>query len=259
MAKVAVILSGCGVYDGSEIHEAVLTYLHLREKGANVIFAAPDIEQTHTIDHQTGQEDEEASRNVMREAARIARGNIHPLYDLHSSDIDAVIFPGGFGAAKNLSDYAFRDNTDDMAVQLYVEGLIQEMHAAKKPMGFWCITPVCLAAVALKGKGLKMTLGHDTTTSDIRDSIRNAEVQETNPIIHLRELSHTHVDAAPDEVVVDEENKVVTTPAYMTAVDIVQVNRGIEKAVDAVMKLVHDEVHVDEPGTVSEIPEDVAI
>lgn len=254
MARVAIVLSGCGFYDGSEINESVLTHLHLRKKGVEVVFVAPDIEQTHTIDHLTGQEDEEANRNVLRESARIARSEIKSLYEISAMDIDAVIFPGGFGAAKNLSDYAFRESMDDMACQLYVDSLVKDMHAAGKPQGFICVSPIAVAAIALRGKGLKLTLGKDTGTQGIRDMH-----SENTPYSKLRALGHMHIDTEADQIVVDDYNKVVSTPAYMTATDITQVDAGISKLVEAVLAMVQTEVHVDEAGTVANVPEDVAL
>lgn len=255
MARVAIILSGCGVFDGSEINESVLTHLHLRKKGVEVVFAAPDIQQTHTVDHLVAKEDEEEDRNVLRESARIARGQIKPLFELSHMDIDAVIFPGGFGAAKNLSDYAFREAVDDMQTQIYVTSLVQDMHAAGKPQGFLCITPISIAALALRGKGLKLTIGKDEGAGD---GIRDMSSQNT-PFLQLRELGHMHVNAESDEIVYDERNNVVSCPAYMTAKDITEIDRGVEKMVDQVLASIKTAVHVDEAGTVEELPADVAI
>ena len=103
--NILVILSGCGVYDGAEIHESVLTLLALARHGASVTIAAPNKDQMHVINHATGDVMSE-SRNVMVEAARIARGQITDLSEIQSGDYDAVFIPGGFGAAKNLCTFA---------------------------------------------------------------------------------------------------------------------------------------------------------
>lgn len=254
MVRVAVILSGCGFYDGSEINEAVLTHLHLRKKGVEVVFAAPDIEQTHTVNHLTGQPDEKEERHVLTEAARLARGKILSLYDLNVMDVDAVIFPGGFGAAKNLSDYAFRDNVDDMACQLYVDSLVKEMHAHGKPQGFICVTPMAIAALALKGKGLKLTMGREEEAEGIRDMS-----SKNTPFLQMRSLGHMHVNTEANDIVIDERNKVVSTAAYMSTEDIAQVDEGISKLVDAVLAMVAAHPTVSPDGTVESLPDDVIL
>lgn len=217
MKKVAVILSGCGVYDGSEIYESVLTLLALDRAGAEVICAAPDIAQKHVIDHSTGSEMVDSDRNVMVEASRISRGAIQPLDDLKVSEFDAFIFPGGFGAAKNLSSYAF-DGIDYDADPGVVD-LIQEAHAAGKALGFMCIAPV-LAARALGDKGIKLTIGNDPNTA--------AALEAKGAI---------QVDCPVDKAVTDTENKVVSTPAYMLANSITDAEAGINELVNAVLEL----------------------
>ncbi len=151
--KVGVVLAGCGVYDGTEIHEAVLTLLALDQRGATAVMAAPDKEQAHVINHRTGEVDP-TPRNVLVEAARIARGKVRPLAELHAADIDALIFPGGFGAAKNLGSFAFDGAA--MTVDPDVARLVAEVRAAKKPIGFLCIAPTLAAKLI---PGVKVTLG----------------------------------------------------------------------------------------------------
>ena len=225
MPKVGMVLSGCGVMDGTEIHEATLLMLHLVKNGAEVVFMAPDIQQTDTVNHITGQPVAEegekcGERNVLKASARIARGNIKDISDVQSSDIDALVFPGGLGACKNLSDYAFHDNVGDIATELHVTRLIEDMLKQGKPMGFMCIAPASIAAVAMKDKGLKLTIGNDVQTAG-----------------KIRQLGHEHVDTSPTDVVVDVDHKVVSTPAYMLAKDIVEVDMGVGKFVRELLKL----------------------
>lgn len=217
MKKVAVILSGCGVYDGAEIHESVLTLLALDHAGAEVSCAAPDIAQKHVIDHSTGSEMVDSDRNVMVEAARISRGAIHPLDGLKVTEFDAIIFVGGFGAAKNLSSYAFDGVKYDADAS--VTDLIKDAHAQGKALGFICISPV-LAARALGDKGVQLTIGNDPETAAA-----------------LEAKGARHVNCTVDQVVTDEENRVVSTPAYMLAKSISEAEAGINKLVKAVLDL----------------------
>ncbi|KAL7881480.1 hypothetical protein AOLI_G00083280 [Acnodon oligacanthus] len=155
-AKVAVVLSGCGVYDGTEIHEASAILVHLSREGAEVQMFAPDVTQMHVIDHGKGQPAEKESRNVLAESARIARGNITDLAKLNASNHDAVIFPGGFGAAKNLSTFAV--DGKDCSVNKEVERILKDFHKARKPIGLCCISPVLAAKVL---PGVEVTVGHE--------------------------------------------------------------------------------------------------
>lgn len=219
MAKVAVVLSGCGVYDGSEIHEAVVTLLALDRAGAEITIAAPDVEQAHVVNHLTGDAAGGEKRRVTVEAARIARGPVLDLAKLRVDDIDAIIFPGGFGAAKNLSTYAF-DGTE-MKVNKEVERITVEMARAHKPIGTMCISPVMTAKV-LADAGIKttVTIGNDAGTAG-----------------HVEALGGVHKPCAVDDIVFDEQNRVVSTPAYMLAGSIKEAAAGIEKLVEAVVKL----------------------
>ncbi|KAJ6667642.1 hypothetical protein lerEdw1_016763 [Lerista edwardsae] len=155
-AKVAVVLSGCGVYDGTEIHEASAILVHLSRGGANVQMYAPNIAQMHVIDHSKGQPASGESRNVLAESARIARGKITDLAKLTAKDHDAVIFPGGFGAAKNLSTFAV--DGKDCKVNKEVERVLKDFHKAGKPIGLCCISPVLAAKVL---PGTEVTVGHE--------------------------------------------------------------------------------------------------
>jgi enhancing lycopene biosynthesis protein 2 len=215
--KVGVILSGCGVYDGSEIHEAVCTMLALDRAGADMIFMAPNKPQMHVIDHLSGQPTGE-TRNVLTESARIARGEIKDMKSLSAADLDAVIMPGGFGAAKNLSTFA----TDgaDCDVDPDVAKLLRDMHAAGKPIGALCIAPAVLAKVFGGDVKPEITIGNDAGTAQA-----------------LEAMGAKHAVADSTSIVVDSANKMVTTPCYMTAGSIGEVATGAEKAVDALLKM----------------------
>lgn len=222
MAKrVAVVLSGCGFLDGSEIYEAVCTLLALNQQGANVQCFAPDKEQMDVVDHVEKKPCQGASRNVLKEAARLARGDIKPLKEARVSDFDAVVFPGGFGAAKNLCNYATKGVDCDVDPQ--VRGLIEGAYEAKKPICAICIAPVLLAKVlGNKGKdvGPVLTLGGEGDASK-----------------HAEAMGAKHKAATSEQVVVDEANRLVTTPAYMAAKGIAEVYDGIRKAVEKVLQM----------------------
>lgn len=162
MKKIGVVLSGCGVYDGSEIHEAVITLLALAKQGAEVICFAPDKNQADVINHLTGEPMAE-TRNVLIEAARIARGDIHPLIQADAAELDALIVPGGFGAAKNLSTFAAQGA--ECQIDPHLKALSQAMHAAGKPLGFICIAPAMLPKIF--DFPLRLTIGTDIDTAEI--------------------------------------------------------------------------------------------
>ena len=219
MTKVAVVLSGCGVFDGAEIHEAVLTLLALDRAGAEVLCCAPDMPQMHVIDHLRGEVAEGESRNVLVESARIARGEIADLANVHASDVDAVIFPGGFGAAKNLSDFAVRGAEAEGHPE--VLRLVSETVSAGKPLGFLCISPaVCATAFRGSGNQVALTVGDDAGTNEA-----------------LAAMGARPVDRGVAEIEVDEERLIVSSPAYMLPVGIAEVAQGIDKLVAKVLEL----------------------
>ncbi len=215
--KVGVVLAGCGVFDGSEIHEAVLTLLALDEAGANITIMAPDVEQMHVIDHTKGDVAEGEKRNVLTEAARIARGEIKNIADVKADDLDALIFPGGYGAAKNLCTFATEGT--NCSVNSDVERLVKEMHAAGKPQGFICIAPA-LAAKILGEHQPVLTIGNDKGTAEA-----------------IEAMGGKHVEKAVDDIAIDEKNKIVSTPAYMLGPSIAHVARGIKKCVNKVLEM----------------------
>lgn len=219
MKKIGVVLSGCGVYDGSEIHEAVITLLAIARSGAQAVCFAPDKTQADVINHLTGEPMAE-SRNVLTEAARLARGVITSLASADAQTLDALIVPGGFGAAKNLSNFAFRGSA--CAIDPDLARLARECHAAGKPLGFICIAPAMLPAILQTP--LRLTIGTDVDTAEL-----------------IEEMGGEHVPCPVDDIVVDEEQKVVTTPAYMLAQRIDEAADGIEKLVARVIGLCSDE------------------
>jgi enhancing lycopene biosynthesis protein 2 len=217
MKRIGVVLSGCGVYDGSEIHEAVLTLLAIDRLGCEAVCMAPNVELS-VINHLTTQDAGE-KRNVLTESARIARGNIRDIREVTATDLDAIIFPGGFGAAKNLCDFAFKGAT--ASINPEVARLLKEMAAAKKPIGAVCIAPALIAAVLGKEYTPVVTIGNDAGTA--------AEINKTG--------AH-HQECPVTEFVVDAKNKLVTSPAYMLATRISEVAEGIDKCVREVVQLI---------------------
>ncbi|KAK3535464.1 hypothetical protein QTP70_016882 [Hemibagrus guttatus] len=223
MAKrVAVILAGCGVYDGTEINEASAILVHLSRAGAKVQMFAPNAEMMHVVNHCEGEPVGE-KRNVMQESARIARGDITDLAKLDVANHDAVIIPGGFGAAKNLSDWATKGK--DFSVKPLVEKVIKNFHQAGKPLGMCCISPV-LAVKAIPG--CEVTVGHDTEC----EKWPYAGTAKT-----LVELGSKHVNRNVGEVHVDKKNKLVTTSAFMCNAPLHEVFDGLEVMVTEVLKL----------------------
>lgn len=214
MNKVAVILSGNGVYDGAEINEAVLTLLAIEDNGLEYECFAPDRMQHHVINHITGEEMPE-SRNIMVEAARIVRGNIRPITECNVNDFSALFVPGGFGVAKNFSDFAFRGK--DATVCPEILSVCQSFKG--KPTGYMCIAPALLPKIY--GKGIVLTVGNDKDTASI-----------------IHEMGGVHENVAVDQIVFDCENKVVSTPAYMLASTISDAKKGIDKLVRKVKELI---------------------
>lgn len=214
--KIGVVLSGCGVYDGSEIHEAVFTLLAIDRNGAEAICMAPDM-ALDEVDHLAGQATG-AKRNVLSESARIARGNIKDIAGVKAADLDAIIFPGGFGAAKNLCTFAA--NGPDATIQPDVARLLGEMAAAKKPIGAICIAPALIAVTLGKEYAPQLTVGTEAGTA--------AAIVATGS---------SHVPCSVTEIVVDKKNRIVTTPAYMLAERISEAADGIDKVVTALFEL----------------------
>ena len=220
MPKVGVVLSGCGVYDGAEIHESVITMLALDRGGAEKIMMAPDIDQLHVINHLNGDEMDGDGRNVLVESARIARGDIKSISEIIETDLDALIFPGGFGVAKNLSDYAMVGA--NCTVNSEVARLTQAVLKAGKPIGVMCIAPTMMAQILNKmNETADLTIGSDTQTAT-----------------DIEAMGSRHVICPVQDILVDKKQKIVTTPAYMEAKNMAEVAEGIEKLVTEVLKMI---------------------
>ena len=217
--KIGVILSGCGVYDGSEVHESVITLLAIDRAGAEAVCMAPDIEQMHVINHQTGEVAEGEQRNVLVESARIARGEVLNLAQVKASDLDALILPGGFGAAKNLSTFAV--DGPDCQVNPEVARIIRDMHAAKKPIAAVCIAPTILSRVLGEDQ-----IPHELTIGDNQD-VAGA----------MDKMGSKHIQCPVQEYVVDKDNKLISSPAYMSAGSIAEAAGGIEKTVKVLLEM----------------------
>ena len=212
---IAVVLSGCGVFDGAEIHESVLTLLALDRQGAAYECYAPDMDQAHVVNHLNGEESDE-SRNVLVEAARIARGAIKDLKTFDAGSADALMFPGGFGAAKNLCTFAF--DGAECSVQEDVARAVRDMVAAKKPVAALCIAPAMIARIL---DGAELTIGQDPGVAEA-----------------IGQMGCTHKETGHGEVVVDENLRLVTSPCYMLDSTISQIAEGAENAVKATLDLV---------------------
>jgi len=217
--KVAVILSGCGVYDGAGIHESVITLLRLDQRGAIVQCFAPNVAQLHVINHLTGEEMPE-SRNVLVESARIARGEIKDIREARAEDFDALIVPGGFGSAKNLSSFASEGSA--CSVQADVLAVAEAFAEAGKPVGLMCITPAIAAKIY--GPGVTCTIGKDPETAAA-----------------VSKMGATHQECEVSDIVEDKARKLVSTPAYMLAKSISEAASGINKMVDRVLELTHED------------------
>ena len=216
MKQVAVILSGSGVFDGAELHEAVLTLLAIEQEGASYQCFAPDVNQLHVVNHFTGEVSEGETRNVLVESARIARGDIKPVTECDVTAFDTLILPGGFGAAKNLCTFAV--DGENCTFNEEVLTVCKAFAQAKKPAAYACIAPA-LAAKVYDNK-TKLTIGNDEATAG-----------------GLNALGATHVECPVDEVVVDNDAKLVTTPAYMLAQSISEANASITKMVKTVLAM----------------------
>ena len=217
--KIGVLLSGSGVMDGSEIHEAVLTLLAIDKEGMEAVCIAPNLNQTRVINHLTNKPMDE-KRNILIESARIARGQIKDLKDIKVNDIDALIMPGGFGAACNLSTFA--SDGKNSKVLSEVESFLRELHKNKKPIGAICIAPNILANVFEK-ENVQLTIGTDQNTASA-----------------LEAMGAKHINKNVDEIVIDEKNQIVTTPAYMLGKGPKEVEAGISKLVKAIVKMLQD-------------------
>ncbi|WP_404473118.1 isoprenoid biosynthesis glyoxalase ElbB [Vreelandella venusta] len=211
--QVAIVLAGCGVFDGSEIYETTLTLLRLDQLGIGYRCFAPDVEQHHVINHITQSPAEGEQRNVLQESARLARGEISPITELNADEFDAVIVPGGFGVAKNLSDFATQG--DNMQVLESLKDALAGFKQEAKPIGLMCIAPVMVPR--LLGDGIAVTIGNEPSVSGA-----------------ISAMGGLHRSCSVEDIVVDLEHRVVTTPAYMLATRISEAATGIFKLVDRI-------------------------
>lgn len=212
--KFAVVLSGSGVYDGAEIHESVMSLYAIQLNSCNYQIFAPDINQHHVINHISGDEMDE-KRNVLVESARIARGQIKDLAEYDPQEYDILLFPGGFGAAKNLSSFAF--DGPNCTINPDVEKAIINTFKAKKPIGALCISPVLLAKVLIK---VEVTIGQDEGTSSALETMGAKAVK----------TSHR-------EIIIDKENRIVTSPCYMLDANLLDIAEGAKNTVKALLEL----------------------
>lgn len=213
MKKFAVILAGCGSLDGAEIHESVLTLLAIDKLGASYKIFAPDKNQHHVINHYTKRPMDE-TRNILVEAARIARCDIQPLSKFNASDFDALVLPGGFGVAKNLCTYAF--DGAEMNVDPEVEAAVKSVKAQNKPIGALCIAPVILAKIF---GNVTLTIGKDETTEK-----------------HIETMGAKNIRTTHGDVVIDEKNKLYSTPCYMLDARIANIAEGAENLIKTMLK-----------------------
>ncbi|HLO91869.1 MAG: isoprenoid biosynthesis glyoxalase ElbB [Chloroflexota bacterium] len=214
MKKFAVVLSGCGVRDGAEIHEAVLTLLAIKKHGADYEVFAPDVMQHHVVNHLTGKETPGTSRNVLVESARIARGQIKPLNEFNARSFDALVFPGGFGVAKNLCTYAF--DGAECTVNHDVEKAVKDMVSLQKPIGAMCISPVVLSKIL---GNVEVTIGEEMAT-----------------INNILKMGSKHQKTTHGEVVKDEHRLIYTTPCYMLEANILQIELGTYNLIGAILR-----------------------
>ncbi|TLX74954.1 isoprenoid biosynthesis glyoxalase ElbB [Labilibacter sediminis] len=214
MKQIAIILSGCGVFDGAEIHEATLTMLSIAKNEASYTCFAPDIRQHHVINHITGEEINQ-ERNVLVESARIARGNIKNINELDVNKFDALVMPGGFGVAKNLCDFAFKGSDCDVIPEL--KKVVTDFWKTKKPIGALCISPALIAKVLPEPI---VTIGNDANT-----------------ILEIEKLNAKHEITSHGEITVDHKNKLITTPCYMLDANISQIEQGVDNLVKELLKM----------------------
>jgi enhancing lycopene biosynthesis protein 2 len=225
--KIGVLLSGCGVYDGAEIHESVLTLLSIDEIHATPVCISINKDQHHVVNHATGEEMDE-TRNMLTESARIARGDIHDINNISPADIDALVIPGGFGNAKNLTDWAF--NGPDGEILPEVKLLIVNMINVGKPIAALCVSPVVLAK-ALEGSGIDptLTIGTDKEESPYDIPGFTGGLEKTGMLTEMKTVR---------EILIDPKNKIVTAPCYMMDASILDVRKNVRSAIEALRDLI---------------------
>jgi enhancing lycopene biosynthesis protein 2 len=227
MKKIGVLLSGNGVFDGSEIQEVVLTLLSIAENGASYVCMAPNIMQHHVLNHMTGDEMPE-TRNVLIESSRIARGDIKNLSEVDINGLDALVLPGGFGAAKNLTKWAFSGPEGDILPD--VKNIIKQMHTQGKPLVGLCMAPTVIAK-ALEGQQIvpTLTVGTSEEASPYEIAAISEGIVNTGAVAEMKSIR---------EISVDEKNKIITAPCYMMEASIIEVRDNIKKAINKLFELI---------------------
>lgn len=220
MKKVAIILSGCGSLDGSEIREALFAMLALSQQNIKYQCFAPNIEQTYVYNHYTNEISEGEKRNVLIESARLARGKVQDLTLLNASDFDGLLFAGGYGAAINLSDFAIVKSID-FAVNKNIEAVMKSFHSTLKPICFLCISPILGAKVL---KNITITLGNSSN----------------DPSNAAAKLGANVVNTTTNTPIVDEKNKIISTPCYMLEVSTSELYEGIFEAIKKMQELLNN-------------------
>lgn len=220
MKRIAVLLSGCGVYDGAEIQESVLALLAIRQQGGHYFCFAPDIQQHHVVNHLNGQEMSEV-RNVLVESARIARGEIKSLKEFSADDFDALVIPGGFGTAKNLTKWAFSGPSGEINPD--VKNAIKATVKLNKPICALCMGPTVIAkALEEESKNIHITVGTDKEKSPYEIAAISQGINATGAVAEMKSVK---------EICVDEKNKIVTAPCYMMEASIDEVHQNIQSAI----------------------------
>jgi enhancing lycopene biosynthesis protein 2 len=224
--NIGLLLSGCGVYDGAEIHESVLSLLVMEQQGWTVTCIGLDKNQHHVINHLTGEEMPE-NRNMMIEAARIARGNIVSTESLDPETLDALVLPGGFGCAKNFTRWAFEGSAGP--IDPAVKKLIQSMHARKIPLVALCVSPVVIAkAFEDTHSEVTLTVGHRDAKSPYNQTWFTDELVKTG--VRVQEKTH-------HEISIDEKNKVICAPCYMMEASVLEIYQNIQLAMEALKNM----------------------
>ena len=220
MKKVGVLFSGSGVYDGTEIHEAVCTLLALEEAGFKPVCLAPNINQHHVVNHLNGEEMNE-TRNVLIESARIARGDIQDLAQASLDELDALVIPGGFGTAKNHTKWAFEG--PDGKIEASVKNLILHMVSAKKPIVALCMGPTTVAK-ALEGSVYQVELTVGSTNEASPYDIKGISGG-------IEKVGAVAVEKTVSEISVDENNKIICAPCYMMEATILDIRNNTQAAI----------------------------
>jgi enhancing lycopene biosynthesis protein 2 len=213
--KFAVILSGCGQHDGSETHEVITTLLSIEQEGIEWYGFAPDRPQSRVINHITNEEEPQESRSILKESARLVRGRIKPLNEINMNEFDAIVFPGGFGAATNWCNWLTHGT--DFSIEEDIRELVSQARTHHKPLGFICIAPVMIPKLC---PDATLTIGNDEQIAE-----------------KIEEMGGTHVTCSAENIVIDQEHKIVTTPANMLAQNLVELHQGIHKLIKALATL----------------------